>query len=344
MFPALLAMDWTRRVPAPLVPGRTVRLATDCSGMGAPEMALSKLTESGHLTSVSSVWACDKAMLSRRWLENQLHITPDKIFLDVNLRTYTKDGFLSVNSLGGKKSIHREAAALDLYVAGFPCTPFSSKGLKLGWSDVNSKPFWAAAKTITVMRPKVAILENVMGLKHNNGLEMVLGVLRGIHGYEVVALEGLSNHHFGIPQHRERIYIVMVRKTPDACLDLQGHFASFLLKCRTALCVPWSHFLSQHKVGMSSSLPHAVQAIMPDQGCSCHHKAICKVHPCKCNLCRGCKKNCKWRVSHTRYLHQPKVKKTMKAMLIKWCNVRTAPFENQQLNEVDQQMHVYISL
>lgn len=101
----------------------------------------------------------------------------------------------------------------DILTAGFPCQPFSIAGLQKGFDDERSNVFWKILSIIDYHNPMCVILENVKNiLSHNdkttfntikNHLEK-----RGYHiCYKILNTADIS----GIPQHRERIYIVCLK-------------------------------------------------------------------------------------------------------------------------------------
>lgn len=99
--------------------------------------------------------------------------------------------------------------SFDVLLAGFPCQPFSQAGKKLGLADTRGTLFFDIARIVEYHKPKVVFLENVKRFKsHDEGktFETVKNVLEGL-GYEVYA-QVLNAKNFGIPQNRERIYIV----------------------------------------------------------------------------------------------------------------------------------------
>jgi DNA (cytosine-5)-methyltransferase 1 len=120
----------------------------------------------------------------------------------------------------------------DVLLAGFPCQPFSHAGLKLGIDDTRGTLFHDIAKILEVKKPKFAVLENVKGLvSHEKGytLQVVLRTLTDI-GYSCniskdMILNGttksiqaeakkmvMKSIDFGVPQNRQRIYIVLWRE------------------------------------------------------------------------------------------------------------------------------------
>lgn len=99
--------------------------------------------------------------------------------------------------------------AHDILCAGFPCQPFSKAGAQLGLEDpVNGNLFYKILEILNRHQPEYILLENVANLHgHDKGntwrvIQTELSKL-----YEVKEAI-LSPHHFGIPQHRSRIYIV----------------------------------------------------------------------------------------------------------------------------------------
>jgi DNA (cytosine-5)-methyltransferase 1 len=104
----------------------------------------------------------------------------------------------------------------DLLTAGFPCQPFSKAGEQLGFECTKQGDlFFNVVSILENKRPNFFILENVPNLlKHDNGrtweeIRNKLG-LDGL-GYHIKA-EKLSPHDFGIPQIRERVYIIGSRQ------------------------------------------------------------------------------------------------------------------------------------
>ena len=127
----------------------------------------------------------------------------------------------------------------DVLLAGFPCQPFSHAGLKLGIEDTRGTLFYNIAQILKAKRPKFALLENVRGLiSHQRGhtLQVILEALTSI-GYECnipseLIRSGstaqiqdaakkmvLRSVDFGVPQNRQRIYIVLWREGEETQFD-----------------------------------------------------------------------------------------------------------------------------
>lgn len=97
----------------------------------------------------------------------------------------------------------------DILLAGFPCQPFSQAGLKRGFADTRGTLFFNIARIINHHRPKVVFLENVKRFRtHDNGntFKVIKRTLEEM-GYEIHS-QVLNAKNFGVPQNRERIYIL----------------------------------------------------------------------------------------------------------------------------------------
>ncbi|MDY0135990.1 MAG: DNA cytosine methyltransferase [Thiomicrospira sp.] len=102
----------------------------------------------------------------------------------------------------------------DILCAGFPCQAFSIAGRRGGFEDTRGTLFFDVAEIIRRKRPKAIFLENVKGLvNHDRGrtLTTILNVLRDDLEYFVPEPQILNAKDFGVPQNRERIFIVGFR-------------------------------------------------------------------------------------------------------------------------------------
>lgn len=103
----------------------------------------------------------------------------------------------------------------DVLCAGFPCQAFSIAGKRGGFEDTRGTLFFDVAEIIKRKEPKAIFLENVKGLRNHNGgktLATILNVLRNDLGYYVPDPEIINAKDFGVPQNRERIFIVGFHK------------------------------------------------------------------------------------------------------------------------------------
>lgn len=102
----------------------------------------------------------------------------------------------------------------DILCAGFPCQAFSIAGKRGGFEDTRGTLFFDVAEIIRRKRPRAIFLENVKGLiNHNRGrtLSTILNVLRNDLGYFVPNPQIINAKLYGVPQNRERVYIVGFR-------------------------------------------------------------------------------------------------------------------------------------
>ena len=102
----------------------------------------------------------------------------------------------------------------DILCAGFPCQAFSLAGKRLGFEETRGTLFFDVAEILRRYQPKAFFLENVKGLViHDKGrtLKTILNTLDEV-GYVVPDPKIVNAMYFGVPQHRERIYIVGFRK------------------------------------------------------------------------------------------------------------------------------------
>jgi DNA (cytosine-5)-methyltransferase 1 len=101
----------------------------------------------------------------------------------------------------------------DILLGGFPCQPFSNAGLKQGFDDTRGTLFFDVARIIDYRKPSMILLENVKGfVNHDKGrtMKIVTETLEEL-GYNVF-YKVLNARDFGVPQNRERIYIVGINK------------------------------------------------------------------------------------------------------------------------------------
>jgi len=110
-------------------------------------------------------------------------------------------------------------ARFDVLCAGFPCQAFSIAGRRGGFEDTRGTLFFEVAEIIKKHSPHAIFLENVKGLVGHDGgrtLATILNVLRNELGYFVPDPKIMNAQDFGVPQHRERIYIAGFRKKSHA--------------------------------------------------------------------------------------------------------------------------------
>jgi len=102
-----------------------------------------------------------------------------------------------------------ELPDFDLLVGGFPCQAFSIAGKRAGFNDTRGTLFFDIARILKEKQPRHLVLENVKGLLSHDGgrtFTTILGVLADL-GY-FVEWQVLNSKNFGVPQNRERVFIV----------------------------------------------------------------------------------------------------------------------------------------
>ena len=110
----------------------------------------------------------------------------------------------------------------DVLCAGFPCQPFSISGKKNGVRDDIGKLFFKIERIVSYHRPKIVLLENVKGIltiDNGNVVKHIDETLSKM-GY-VVHRYLLNSSYFGIPQKRERVYFVAIRKDLELRINLR---------------------------------------------------------------------------------------------------------------------------
>eukprot|EP00927_Polykrikos_kofoidii_P051003 TRINITY_DN4481_c0_g1_i2.p1 TRINITY_DN4481_c0_g1~~TRINITY_DN4481_c0_g1_i2.p1 ORF type:complete len:462 (+),score=82.27 TRINITY_DN4481_c0_g1_i2:36-1388(+) len=172
---------------------RPLRVGTDCSGMEAPLQALDCLgVEYQH------VFSCDIDKNAKKTIEANF---PAQVWYD-----------------DLTKRDNKEAPKVDLYVAGFPCQPFSACGKMQGFKDMRGRGmiFFEICDYLEEQRPRVFILENVLAiLRHEGGRSwsMIMDALNSLGGgaYDVT-WEKMNTKEHGVAQNRCRVYIVGILK------------------------------------------------------------------------------------------------------------------------------------
>ena len=175
---------------------------------------------------------------------------------------------------------------VDLYIAGFPCQPFSSAatGQGNGIKDCRGRLWTHILEFIVVAKPQCAIMENVVGLTRGNTrntLSCIMALLNGMTDY-VWDHKILNTNSFGIPQHRERLYIVVFRRD---CLtqDFKWPVASLTQYSLDMVLDPPDESGCQpdlqvfpSQVGPRKKCVAALQKLI-DMGWDMHTPAVCSV-------------------------------------------------------------------
>ena len=184
-----LLFDFKNSVPFPEPKKQTFKFIDLFAGIGGFRLAFQNL---GGKCVFTSEW--DK--YSKKTYEANFGEVPFGDITKPETKNYIPDGF-------------------DVLCAGFPCQSFSIAGKRGGFEDTRGTLFFDVAEIIKEKQPKAFFLENVKGLRsHDKGktLETILNTLRNDLGYYVPEPQILNAKEFGVPQNRERIFIVGFRE------------------------------------------------------------------------------------------------------------------------------------
>ena len=172
-------------------PKATINLATLFSGVGAIEYSLKRLNLKTNLVFAGDI---DK-FCKESYFENY----------KIDEKNWHDD----VTKFSAKKYKYK----VDLLVGGSPCQSFSMVGKRLGLEDTRGTLFYDFARIVDECKPRVFIFENVKGLiNHDKGntWRVMQDVFEDL-GYDIHH-QVLNSRDYGIPQNRERIFVVGFRK------------------------------------------------------------------------------------------------------------------------------------
>lgn len=172
-----------------------ITIGTDCSGIEAPIEALNQLG-----ITYKHLWSCEIDSYARKSILANYH--PDKIYEDITTRD------------------HSLLPDVDIYVCGFPCQSFSLMGKKKGTEDPRSNIMLHCIDVIKQKTPRVFILENVKNFKFiekGKPFNYLINELSNIldnnnESYYNIYYDIYNTKDYGIPQNRERVYIIGIRK------------------------------------------------------------------------------------------------------------------------------------
>jgi DNA (cytosine-5)-methyltransferase 1 len=168
---------------------RPLRVGTDCSGIEAPIQALKNLG-----INFEHVFSCEIDKYARDSIK--ANYKPGILYEDITTRD------------------HSALPDIDLYVCGFPCQPFSVAGKRKGVDDPRGTIFWHCLETIKEKLPFVFILENVKGILSINKSRTFQNIIKSLKNIGMYNVEWkvMNTKDYGIPQNRERVYIVGIRE------------------------------------------------------------------------------------------------------------------------------------
>jgi len=132
---------------------------------------------------------------------------------------YARASYKAIHNTEGEIELHdittvsdesiRGFGSLDVICGGFPCQAFSIAGHRRGFEDTRGTLFFEICRFASILRPKYLFLENVRGLLNHDGgatFETIIRTLDRL-GYDV-EWQVLNSKNFGVPQNRERVFII----------------------------------------------------------------------------------------------------------------------------------------
>ena len=132
---------------------------------------------------------------------------------------YARASYKAIHNTEGEIELHdittvsdesiRGFGSVDVICGGFPCQAFSIAGHRRGFEDTRGTLFFEICRFASILKPKYLFLENVRGLLNHDGgatFETIIRTLDGL-GYDV-EWQVLNSKNFGVPQNRERVFII----------------------------------------------------------------------------------------------------------------------------------------
>jgi DNA (cytosine-5)-methyltransferase 1 len=191
-----------------------MKVGTFFSGVGSPEQALNNLVKAG-------------AEIDNKPLEIEIEFACeiDKYAKQTYLKNFKPKLFATdITTLD-----MTDLPYVDLLVFGFPCQAFSMAGKRQGFEDTRGTLFYDALRYLKEHRPRYFIAENVKGLlSHDNNktFQTIIDCLAKTTNYQMslmpfdnldyhIHYKVLNTKHFGLPQNRERIFIIGIRDDED---------------------------------------------------------------------------------------------------------------------------------
>lgn len=142
----------------------------------------------------------------------------DKDAIKVYQQNFIKDANLDEVYLGDITQLSQFPFSVDVMVGGVPCQPWSIAGKLQGLEDPRGKLWTDVFRVVKVNQPKAFIFENVKGLTEPRNLQSLKYIINNLtaSGY-VVKYQVLNSYDFGLPQDRDRLFIVGIRNDLENC-------------------------------------------------------------------------------------------------------------------------------
>ena len=142
----------------------------------------------------------------------------DKKAIQVYRDNFIKNANSDEVYLGDITNLNQLPFAIDVLVGGVPCQPWSIAGKLQGLDDPRGQLWMDVFRVVKANRPKAFIFENVKGLTEPRNIESLKYIIDNLtsSGY-VVKYEVLNSYDFGLPQDRDRMFIVGIRNDLERC-------------------------------------------------------------------------------------------------------------------------------
>jgi len=171
-----------------------IKIGTDCSGIEAPTPALNNI-KSKYKLDYKFIFACDIDDYVIQYHKNNHKCK--KFFTDITKRNI------------------KDVPNINLYIAGFPCQPYSRANKYKDTNDKRKNIFYNCYEVIKEKKPKIFLLENVKTLLTNNKGETFKNIMNELEDLKIydIFYKVLNTNEYSIPQCRDRLFIVGIKKS-----------------------------------------------------------------------------------------------------------------------------------
>lgn len=208
---------------------------------------------------------------------------------------------------------------IGVYTLGFPCTPWSMRGLGKGWEDPNAAPFFVGIETIQRVQPMVFVLECVEGMTNRssgnaaepgnpkNDLDKALEYINQklANSYMISILRNQTPLSHGYPMMRPRWYAVGILRGEGVSEDFDAKWQDIRTRSSVSAASDYFDFLGLKRPIVPWERLHALpnhDEMMRLERCGCEVNPfqVCQVHKCNCG-CKGAL-TCSWRQAHAEFM------------------------------------------
>ena len=318
---SLILADWLPRDSQKKV---DLQLWSDCSGINSEKFAWNELQDAirriiGADVSLRLYYTCDMDPKSIAFAKE--HHQPKHVGTDMSQRNFT-DGVFWCDLQ--KENIPIPQSGVDLYVGTYPCSPWSRRGPRTGWSHPSVEAMRIGLQTLSYIQPAVWIIE-LGELPQSASKHEVVSDIRQVleskgRRYIIQEVWGLGPQSQGYPIKRTRTYFLGWRG--DVCPDADAAIGPL-------------HTLMSHPVDMACSYRGFLKISMPYDWsgvgnfyvgaafeymsglscrCGCDPYILCPVHKCKCGNCGADGLQCTWRSHMQHFLNKENLLSQAKSM------------------------------